>query len=199
MTANDICERAKALAASKTLYVKGGNGQALNQNNKFKFTGTNPYNAKRTNIIFAASEDTRAYDEFGMFAEISGYKCRVVGEIMYLCHDISKNFSTIEPGEVVFMPERIGIYVGDGKVVTCSPNGIGYTIVDGWASHGKIDEVVYSIDVVESVEEEEEVEDAEPEESEVELRPSGTGSGDRVQSLPSQAKSYDRGHGRRRS
>ena len=97
------------------------------------------------------------------------------------------------------MPERIGIYVGDGKVVTCSPNGIGYTIVDGWASHGKIDEVVYSTDVVEPVEEEEEVEDAEPEESEVELRPSGTGSGDRVQPLPSQAKSYDRGHGRRKS
>lgn len=143
MTSNDICSKAKEIAAAKNLYVKGGNGQRLTQDNKLRFTGIDVFNNKRSNIIFAASEDTLAYDEYGFLSKVSGYNCRNLGEIVNLCEEITKDFTDILPGEVVFMKDRFGIYVGDNQVVTCNNIGVGYTILDGWVSHGKLPEVAY--------------------------------------------------------
>ena len=145
MRSIDICAKAKAIAASKNLYVRGGNGQKLTQANKLRFTGTDVFNNKRASIIFSADEDTVAYDEYGLLSAISGYNCRNLGEVMNLCEDISKDFSTIIPGEIVFMKDRIGVFVGNGHVVTCSNVGVGYTIVDGWVSHGKLPDVEYVV------------------------------------------------------
>lgn len=143
LTSNDICNKARSIAAEKTLYVKGGGGAKLTQQNKMRFSSNDAFNIKRTNLIFAASEDTRAFDEFGFLSAVSGYNCRTIGEVAALCEDISKDFSTIVPGEVVFLKDRFGIFVGDGKVITVNPLGIGETILDGWASHGKLPEVDY--------------------------------------------------------
>lgn len=145
MRSIDICAKAKAIAASKNIYVRGGNGQKLTQANKLRFTGTDVFNNKRASIIFSADEDTVAYDEYGLLSAISGYNCRNLGEVMNLCEDISKDFSTIIPGEIVFMKDRIGIFVGNGQVVACSNVGVGYTIIDGWVSHGKLPEVEYVV------------------------------------------------------
>lgn len=145
MRSIDICAKAKAIAASKNIYVRGGNGQKLTQANKLRFTGTDVFNNKRASIIFSADEDTVAYDEYGLLSAISGYNCRNLGEVMNLCEDISKDFSTIIPGEIVFMKDRIGVFVGNGHVVTCSNVGVGYTIVDGWVSHGKLPDVEYVV------------------------------------------------------
>lgn len=145
MRSIDICAKAKAIAASKNIYVRGGNGQKLTQANKLRFTGTDVFNNKRASIIFSADEDTVAYDEYGLLSAISGYNCRNLGEVMNLCEDISKDFSTIIPGEIVFMKDRIGVFVGNGHVVTCSNVGVGYTIIDGWVSHGKLPEVEYVV------------------------------------------------------
>ena len=151
MTSNDICEKAKQIAEVKNLYVRGGKGEKLNASNKMRFCSLDPFNAKRRSHIQSVAEDTVAYDEFGFFAAVSGYNCRVVGEIMALCEDISKDFSDILPGEVVFMQDRIGIYVGGNSVVAANPIGIGYTILDGWVSHGKIPDVEYEQHKVEEV------------------------------------------------
>ena len=145
MRSIDICAKAKAIAASKNIYVRGGNGQKLTQANKLRFTGTDVFNNKRASIIFSADEDTVAYDEYGLLSAISGYNCRNLGEVMNLCEDVSKDFSTIIPGEIVFMKDRIGVFVGNGQVVTCSNVGVGYTIVDGWVSHGKLPDVEYVV------------------------------------------------------
>ena len=145
MRSIDICAKAKAIAASKNLYVRGGYGLKLTQANKLRFTGTDVFNNKRASIIFSADEDTVAYDEYGLLSAISGYNCRNLGEVMNLCEDISKDFSTIIPGEIVFMKDRIGVFVGNGHVVTCSNVGVGYTIVDGWVSHGKLPDVEYVV------------------------------------------------------
>ena len=80
LTSIDICRKAKELASEKTLYVKGGHGNYLNQKNKLRFSNNDIYNIKRTNIIFAADEGTRAWDEFGFLAAVSGYNCRAIGE-----------------------------------------------------------------------------------------------------------------------
>ena len=216
MTANDLVEKVKDLASKKTMYVKGCPGLKLNQTNKLKYSSNHPFNTKRTAMIFAASEDTIGIDEVQMFNVLfPNDHFSVIGDIMNHCNDISKNFSSILPGEIVFMQDRTGVYIGDGKVIACSAAGIGATVVDGWASHGKMMFVDYVENELISLVEEasaqtgmekvvnsivEELTDVQNEESDgqVELRPSGTGSGDRVQPLPSQTKGYDRGHGRRR-
>ena len=150
LTSIDICRKAKELSSEKTLYVKGGHGNYLNQKNKLRFSNNDIYNIKRTNIIFAADEDTKAWDEFGFLAAVSGYNCRTIGEVAALCEDISKDFSNILPGEIVFLKDRFGIYIGDRRVITLSPNGIGETIVDGWVSHGKLPEIQYTEPVPEA-------------------------------------------------
>ena len=163
LTSNDICNKARSIAAEKTLYVKGGTGVPLNKQNKMRFSSNDAFNIKRTNLIFAASEDTKAYDEFGLLSAVSGYNCRTIGEVAALCDDISKDFSSILPGEVVFMKDRFGIFVGNGKVITVDPLGVGETILDGWVSHGKLPEVQYVEPVAEAPVETEVVEDGERE------------------------------------
>lgn len=203
MTANDIVKKIKSLAECKTIYVKGAPCVAMNQRAKLKYTGSNPFNAKRSTLIFAASEDTIGLDEITLInfvVEEGNFKN--VGEIMEKCHDISKDFTHIVPGELVFSSNLVGVYVGDGKAITCTGVGIHETPIEDWVSHGKmmfvdyVDSELISL-VAEAVEEEKE--DVKPVESDVEVRPSGAGSGDRMYKMPSQAKGYDRGHGRRKS
>lgn len=71
--------------------------------------------------------------------------------------DVSSNFSNIIPGEAVWMEGHIGVYIGDGRVVECTPswaNGVQITaclnigLVSGlkgryWIKHGKIPYIEY--------------------------------------------------------
>ena len=206
MKPNDILKKARTLADSKTFYVRGCDGIAMNQAAKLKYSSNDLFNIKRTKQIFNLSEDTLGFDEFSFFNYVTGYECKNFGDVLSKCHDISKNFDTIVPGEAVFMGDRFGIFAGGKNVIAISPAGIGFTILDGWVSHARINGVDYeekkddSKEVERVVEREEETtETSGQDETDVEVRPSGTGSGDRVQQVSSQAKSYDRGNGRRRS
>jgi len=206
MKANDILKKARTLADSKTFYVRGCDGIAMNQAAKLKYSSNDLFNIKRTKQIFDLPEDTLGFDEFSFFNYVTGYECKNFGDVLSKCHDISKNFDTIVPGEAVFMGDRFGIFAGGKNVIAISPAGIGFTILDGWVSHARINDVDYeekkddSKEVERVVEREEETsETSGQDETDVEVRPSGTGSGDRMQQVPSQAKSYDRGYGRRRS
>ena len=206
MKANDILKKARTLADSKTFYIRGCDGIAMTQAAKLKYSSNDLFNIKRTKQIFDLPEDTLGFDEFSFFNYVTGYECKNFGDVLSKCHDISKNFDTIVPGEAVFMGDRFGIFAGGKNVIAISPAGIGFTILDGWVSHARINGVDYeekkddSKEVERVVEREEETtETSGQDETDVEVRPSGTGSGDRVQQVPSQAKSYDRGNGRRRS
>ena len=206
MKPNDILKKARTLADSKTFYVRGCDGIAMNQAAKLKYSSNDIFNIKRTKQIFDLPEDTLGFDEFSFFNYVTGYECKNFGDVLSKCHDISKNFDTIVPGEAVFMGDRFGIFAGGKNVIAISPAGIGFTILDGWVSHARINGVDYeekkddSKEVERVVEREEETtETSGQDETDVEVRPSGTGSGDRVQQVSSQAKSYDRGYGRRRS
>lgn len=73
--------------------------------------------------------------------------------------DLSRDFSVIELGEAVWMNGHVGVYIGDGKVIECSPkwaNGVQITAclnvgpiagLNGrhWEAHGKIPWVQYII------------------------------------------------------
>ncbi len=73
------------------------------------------------------------------------------------CIDVSADFKDIIPGEAVWLPGHIGVYIGDGKVVECTPkwdNDVQITAclnigpVKGlygrtWQKHGKIPYIEY--------------------------------------------------------
>jgi hypothetical protein len=74
------------------------------------------------------------------------------------CKDVSTNFSNIIPGEAVWLPGHIGVYIGNGKVIECTPvwaNGVQITALGNvgtiaglhsrkWAKHGKMPYVEYT-------------------------------------------------------
>ena len=69
--------------------------------------------------------------------------------IISKCSGVSTDFSSIVPGEIVWLKGHMGIYIGDGKVVEATPkwdNGVQVTtcanVVSGsksrkWTKHGK--------------------------------------------------------------
>lgn len=73
------------------------------------------------------------------------------------CSGISTDFSKIEIGEALWVPGHIGIYIGDGLTVECTPkwsNNVQITAVGNignkagyntrtWSKHGKIPYVTY--------------------------------------------------------
>ena len=78
-----------------------------------------------------------------------------------LCTDVSRNFKNIKIGEAVWMAGHIGVYIGNGLVIECSPrwqNSVQITCcanvktVAGynkrtWSKHGKIPWLIYSSQV----------------------------------------------------
>lgn len=63
------------------------------------------------------------------------------------CSTISTDFSTVEVGEAVWIPGHIGVYIGGGRVVECSPqwrNGVQITSKRKWLKHGKLPYITYS-------------------------------------------------------
>ena len=73
-----------------------------------------------------------------------------------LCNDISTNFSNIEVGEAVWTDGHIGIYIGDGLAVECTPawkNKVQITACNvakagyntrKWKKHGKLPYIDYT-------------------------------------------------------
>lgn len=79
-------------------------------------------------------------------------------EMIRRCRDVSTNFNNISIGEALWLPGHIGVYVGDGLAVECTPafaGGVQITAVGNigrkpgypfraWAKHGKLPYVDYS-------------------------------------------------------
>ena len=78
------------------------------------------------------------------------------------CSDVSHDFSKIGRGELVWMSGHVGVYIGDGKVIECSPkwkNGVQLTYVSNmgytagncrvWTKHGKLPYIDYTNNIVE--------------------------------------------------
>ena len=75
-----------------------------------------------------------------------------------VCSGVSADFRNIQVGEVVWLPGHIGVYIGDGLAVECTPSfagGCQITAVGNigtkagyptrkWTKHGKLSYVSYS-------------------------------------------------------
>lgn len=168
----------------KTLYVMGCFGAPMNAKNKERYSSNHSYNRQpeRTVMIKSATADTFGFDCVGLIKGIlwgwSGDKSKTYGGakyasngvpdtnadgMIYKCKDVSKDFSNIVPGEVVWKSGHIGIYIGDGLAVEATPaweNKVQITAVANirykkgyenrwWTKHGKLPYVEYNTEQAE--------------------------------------------------
>lgn len=170
-------EKLKDIAINyKTLYVMGCFGAPLTATNKKRYTTNHTYNKQsaRTAMINGASEDTFGFDCVCLIKGVlwgwngdktksyggAGYAVNGVPDIgadtmITKCSDISTNFSKIEVGEAVWCSGHIGIYIGDGLAVECTPrweNKVQITACNcskngynrrNWTKHGKLPYIEY--------------------------------------------------------
>ena len=162
----------------KTLYVMGCFGAPMTASNKVRYTKNHEYNTKeaRKKMINAASEDTFGFDCVclikGLLWGWEGDLKDIYGGAKYgsngvpdtsadgmigKCKDVTTDFSNIAVGEAVWVNGHIGVYIGDGLAVECTPawkNCVQVTAVHNigkksgyngrkWTKHGKLPYVTY--------------------------------------------------------
>lgn len=167
----------------KTLYVMGCFGAPMTDGNKVRYINHHSYNQSvaRKTMINAASDDTFGFDCVclikGLLWGWKGDKSKIYGGASYgtngvpdvsadsiinLCKDVSTDFSKIQVGELLWMSGHVGIYIGDGQAVECTPawkNCVQVTTVKNiksgtghkWTKHGKLPYVIYEASVVAAV------------------------------------------------
>lgn len=177
MKSTEFINKAKDIANNyKTLYVLGCFGAPMTSANKKRYINNCSYNKKRASMINSASSDTFGFDCVCLIKGIlwgwNGNKNAVYGgakycsngvpdvgadQIMNYCSGVSTNFKNIIPGELVHMSGHVGIYIGNGLAVECSPrwkNKVQITAVGNigsksgyntrtWTNHGKLRFIEY--------------------------------------------------------
>lgn len=186
MNASEFVIKLKDVADNyKTLYVMGCFGAPMTDKNKTRYCNNHSYNkqVKRTAMIKAASADTFGFDCVNLIKGIvwgwSGDKSKTYGGAKYasngvkdvsadkmitLCEDVTTDFSYIEVGEALWCKGHIGVYIGDGLAIECTPawkNKVQYTAVKNigtkpgynarkWTKHGKLPFIKYDEKPVET-------------------------------------------------
>lgn len=178
MKVNEFLSRLEDLMNYNTLYVMGCFGSPLNTTNKTRYTKNNAYNRQeaRVKMIQNASPDTFGFDCVCMIKGILWGWCGDVTKkyggatytsngvpdvsangIIKRCDKVSTDFTTIQKGELVWTDGHVGIYVGSGRVIECSPrwsNGVQYSWLGNlpqfrygnfrvWSKHGFLPYVDY--------------------------------------------------------
>lgn len=175
-TASELVAKCKDVAQNyKTLYVMGCIGAPMTASNKERYTRNNSYNQKteRTVMIKSATADTFGFDCVCFIKSLlwgwNGDKSKTYGgasyasngvpdisadQIITKCKDVSTDFTKISVGELLWMSGHVGIYIGNGQAVECTPswkNGVQITTVlnikagtgHKWTKHGKLPYVTY--------------------------------------------------------
>lgn len=165
----------------KTLYILGCFGAPIKSSNVNRYCTNYAYNAQadRTKMIKAVADKNPPVFGFDCVCLIKGvlwgwdgsanktyggayYQSNGVPDIdangmFRKCTNQSTDFSKIEVGEAVWIDGHIGVYVGDGLVVECTPswkNCVQFTALKNigtksgynartWTKHGKLPYVEY--------------------------------------------------------
>lgn len=197
MKVSDFVDKLVDIAKNyKTLYVMGCFGAPMTAKNKTRYTNNYEYNsrASRAKLIKNASVDTFGFDCVNLIKGVlwgwSGDKNKVYGGATFksngvpdtsadgmikLCTGLSTDFSKIEVGEAVWRTGHIGVYIGDGLAVECTPawkNKVQITAVSNigtksgynarkWTKHGKLPWIDYTVEKKEEAKTETKTETAE--------------------------------------
>ena len=180
MTAKKLAEKCIDVANNyKTLYVMGCFGAPLNGMNVSRYCSNHSYNKRSDRKSIIKSKANKNYFGFDCVNLIKGilwgwngnydktyggasYAVNGVPDInadqmIEKCSEVSTNFSKIEVGEVVWLQGHIGVYIGNGLAVECTPrwaNDVQITAVGNigskkgyntryWTKHGKLPYVSY--------------------------------------------------------
>lgn len=177
MTSVELADRAKAIATKyKTIYILGCFGAPMLPKNVQRYTTNNAFNNGRANLIRNCTQDTFGFDCVGLIKGIlwgwNGNKTLTYGGATYKangvndfgadrtikeCKNVSSDFGRIKVGEAVWMEGHIGVYIGDGLAVECTPkwaNKVQITAVANigrksgynsrtWVKHGELPWVDY--------------------------------------------------------
>lgn len=179
MTNIEFVNKLKDVANNyKTLYVYGCFGAPMTEANKTRYINAQSYNAKltRKGKIKASGADTFGFDCVNLIKGIlwgwNGNKSATYGGAKYkangvpdtnadgmikLCKNVTTSFSKIEIGEALWIKGHIGVYIGDGLCVECTPSwkdGVQITAVGNigtksgyksrkWTKHGKLPYIEY--------------------------------------------------------
>lgn len=175
-TASELASKCKEVAQNyKTLYVMSCFGAPMNASNKERYAQNHSYNQQtvRTVMIKSATANTFGFDCCGLIKGVlwgwAGNTGKTYGGASYgtngvpdisadqmitKCKDVSTEFTKISVGELLWMSGHVGIYIGNGQAVECTPawkNGVQITdvlnIKNGtghkWTKHGKLPYVSY--------------------------------------------------------
>jgi hypothetical protein len=181
MKASEFVEKLNDVVKNyKTLYVMGCFGAPMTAKNKTRYCSNHEYNKKsnRTAMIQAASTDTFGFDCVCLIKGIlwgwSGDKTKTYGGAKYgtkgvpdvsadgmiqRCSDVTTNFTNINIGEALWCKGHIGVYIGDGLAIECTPawkNCVQITAVRNigtksgynartWTKHGKLPYIEYDV------------------------------------------------------
>lgn len=167
MKLKDFIEKLELAVNSKTLYIKGCFGAPMTATNKQRYSTNCEYNRNRAGMINAASSDTFGFDCVCLVKGIlwgwNADKKKVYGGATYKsngvpdcsesqminsCSKVSSYMKNISVGELLYMPGHVGVYVGNGRVIECTPackNGAQITNLNRvkWTLHGYLPWVEY--------------------------------------------------------
>ena len=182
MKASEFVEKLKDVEKNhKTLYVMGCFGAPMTAANKKRYCDNHSYNrqAARTKMIKDSSPHTFGFDCVNLIKGIlwgwigdpkktyggAKYKANGVPDVgadsmIKLCSDVSTDFKKIQVGEVVWKKGHIGVYIGDGLAIECTPawkNKVQITAVGNigtkaghntrtWTNHGKLPYIDYTVE-----------------------------------------------------
>jgi len=162
----------------KTLYVMGCFGAPMTEKNKTRYINGYAFNSKdeRKSKILAATADTFGFDCVCFIKSLfwgwrgdpnavyggAEYKSNGIpdmgaDQMIKACTGVSEDFSNIVPGELVWQPGHVGIYVGDGlgaeatfepeegvQLQCVLPMGVKEGMpATGWVKHGKLPWISY--------------------------------------------------------
>lgn len=176
MTAAEFVKKLTDIAEKrKTVYVLGCYGSPMTEENKIR-TENYEFNKseERAKSIEAADPDTFGFDcscllkgvlwgwngdvtlpNGGAVYASNGVPDYSANQLIGVCRSVSRNFDNIKPGEAVWMGGHIGVYIGEGLAVECTPlwqDGVQITSCncskDGyirrdWVKHGKLPYIKY--------------------------------------------------------
>lgn len=181
MKASEFVKKLEDIAKNyKTLYVMGCFGSPMTPANKKRYCNHTDYNKNptRQKMINAASADTFGFDCVNLIKGVlwgwTGDKNKTYGGAKYAvkgvpdvgadvmitkCTNVSTDFSKIEVGEAVWCKGHIGVYIGNGLAVECTPawkNKVQITAVSNigtksgynarkWTKHGKLPWIDYDV------------------------------------------------------
>ncbi len=181
MTASKFVEKAIDIAKNyKTMYISGCFGAPMTDKNKDRYSNSNDYNQQHAGQIRGASPDTFGFDCVCLIKGIlwgwcgrqdktyggAAYKANGVPDIganamIEKCQNVSESgWEKMLPGEAVWMKGHIGIYIGNGLAVECTPkwkDKVQITAVGNiggkagyetrtWTRHGRLPWVEYEPD-----------------------------------------------------